>query len=380
MHIAIVTIGDSRQVGYWSGTPYHMAQALTRNGHRVTHLGPLPSLWSFPYRVIAKLAAQIGIRLPHPLHLPIFANRYARDAARRVISLRPAPDLLLAIAGSTFAWRLPAGIPLVYASDSTIRLAVGYHPNMRQVSAYALRTADDLERLSIARADIVTYPSRWATDSAIRDYGTPPERVQYLPWGANLEHWPQMSAHRGQARQTGAPLRLLLVGGNWHFKGADIAVAALRHLRANGVDAYLTICGCVPPAPMDEPGLTIIPFLYKSDPAQKARLDALYQEADLFILPTRSECYGIVFCEAASYGLPSIAPATGGVPSAVQDGVNGLLVPEGADGAVYARTIHDLAADPERLASLSLSSRHRFETELNWDSWVAALMQRVEQP
>lgn len=379
MHVAIITIGDSRQVGYWSGTPHYMAQALARNGHQITHVGPLPSFWSFPYRVLAKLAGMVGLRVPDHLHLPIFADRYAYDAARRVFALRPAPDLLLAVAGSSFAWRLPAGIPLVYASDSTMRLAAGYHPNMRHISGYALRTADDRERRSIARADIVTYPSRWAADSAIHDYGTPPNRVLYLPWGANLDHWPKIAMRWEKVWQAGTPLRLLLVGGNWHFKGADIAVAALRQLRAQGLDAYLTICGCIPPAPMDEPGLTIIPFLDKSEPAQKARLEALYQEAHLFILPTRSDCYGIVFCEAASYGLPSIAPSTGGVPAAVRDGVNGILVPEGADGAAYAKAIRDLLADPERLAALRLSSRHRFETELNWDAWVAALMRHMEQ-
>jgi glycosyltransferase involved in cell wall biosynthesis len=378
MHIAVVTIGDASKVGFWSGTPHYMARALARLGHEITLVGPLSSPLQEPYRAVRYVARQMGLQMRHPLHVPRIADGYARDAVLRITTLPQVPDLILAIAGASFVWALPSGLRVIYASDATLRLAAGYHPNLLSVTRGAFAEANAREARSIARADLVTYPSRWAAESAVRDYGADPARVLYLPWGANLDGWP--SPDPTPNMQAGrAPLRLLLVGGSWHFKGADIAVETLRRLRAGGLDAELSICGCTPPQPLDEPGLTVIPFLDKSDPAQMAQLGALYRQADLFLMPTRSDCYGIVFCEAAAYALPSVAPATGGVPSSVQEGVNGHLVPEGSGAEAYVQLIRDLAADRGRLSALSASSRRRFEAELNWDAWAVALMRSLDR-
>lgn len=127
-------------------------------------------------------------------------------------------------------------------------------------------------------------------------------------------------------------------------------------------------------------GLTIVPFLDKNDRAQRERLSQLYRDADLFLLPTRADCYGIVFCEAAAHGIPSIAPATGGVPGAVCDGETGVLVPPNATTADYATVIADVFGNPERLARLKQSSRDAYEARLNWQAWgrrVSDLMQTL---
>lgn len=283
-------------------------------------------------------------------------------------------DVLLSIAGSAFTGSIPSGIPTVYASDATFRIADGYHPHYRNVGPRSRLVAERLERTSIERADCLTYPSAWAAESAIRDYGADPRKVHCIPWGANLSEFPVASTNVW----TGGTFRLLLVGGNWHFKGADIAVETVKILRNQGYDVHLTICGCMPLKPETHDAVRIVPFLNKNNPSERLLLEKLYQTADLFILPTRSDCFGIVFCEAAAYGLPSLAPATGGVPSAVKDGVNGILVPDGSGGHVYAAAIRALLADRERLADLRRRARLRFETELNWEVWASALTRRIE--
>ena len=197
-------------------------------------------------------------------------------------------------------------------------------PTTGILSRAARENAERLERNTIARADLVLYPSEWAAESAVRDYGADPARVHVIPWGANLEEAPDRASVLG-CRKPG-PCRLLFIGANWEEKGADIAIGTLAELRGRGVEAELVICGCTPPKPVTQDGLTIIPYLDKNDREQRKRLDQLYRDADFFLLPTRADCYGIVFCEAAAHGVPSIAPATGGVPCAIRDGETRHLV------------------------------------------------------
>jgi glycosyltransferase involved in cell wall biosynthesis len=127
-------------------------------------------------------------------------------------------------------------------------------------------------------------------------------------------------------------------------------------------------------------GLTIIPYLDKNDREQRERLYQLYRDTDFFLLPTRADCYGIVFCEAAAHGVLSVAPATGGVPSAVREGENGILVPPSATKLDYATVISKIFSDPDRLERLRCSSRDAFEARLNWQVWgqrVSDLIQRL---
>lgn len=371
--IAFVTTGDARDIRFWSGTPYHMAAALAAEGHEIVHAGPLRARSLFYMKVYARLCKMVGIAPPAPFHAGMVIGEYARHAARLIREIDP--DIVFAPASSAFAWNTPAGIPLVYLSDATYRVVANYHPSFRRLSRRSRASADRIERESIARADLLLYPSPWAAKSAVEDYGADPERVHVIAWGANLADAPSRASLPAERKP--GPWRLLFVGVNWVEKGAAIAVDALRALRAAGIDAELTICGCTPPEPLEADGLTIIPYLKKSDPEEGARLRQLYRDADFFILPTRADCYGIVFCEAAAYGLPSLAPATGGVPGALSDGETGILLPPDASGDAYAEVIAGLIAKPARLAALRRSSRDAFETRLNWSAWgkrVSALI------
>ena len=374
--IAFATIGDASEVRFWSGTPFHMSKSLAKQGHEVVHIGPLSAPILPLYKAYSRLSRTLRRRSLSPFHAEPVIAQYAADAARKIRAV--SPDIVFAPAGSTFAWSVPEGVPLVYASDATFRLIENYHPNYRKLSRGAREIAERLERDTIARADLVLYPSEWAAESAIRDYGADRARVHVIPWGANLEEAPDRASVLG-CRKPG-PCRLLFIGANWEEKGADIAIGTLAELRNRGVETELVICGCTPPKPVTQDGLTIIPYLDKNDREQRNRLEQLYRDADFFLLPTRADCYGIVFCEAAAHGVPSIAPATGGVPCAIRDGETGILLPPNATKADYATVISETFANPDRLARLRQSSRDAFEARLNWQSWgrrVSDLMQTL---
>ena len=89
---------------------------------------------------------------------------------------------------------------------------------------------------------------------------------------------------------------------------------------------------------------------------------ALLQSADVFVLPSFEEARPRSIIEAASLGVPVVASATGGIPSLIDDGVNGLLVPPG-DAERLAMAIDRLASNPGLRRRLGEQARTRVERE-----------------
>lgn len=96
------------------------------------------------------------------------------------------------------------------------------------------------------------------------------------------------------------------------------------------------------------------------------------------ILPTLTECYGIVFAEASSFGLPSLAPQIGGIPTAIRDGKNGKTFPPEAPAEGYCEYIKTLMSSKDDYRVLARSSFREYSERLNWQSAgkkAAALIQ-----
>jgi len=366
MRIGLLSLGDSSSVASWSGTPSFIGRALDEHVGEVRHLGPLRAPSAGLHRVAGRVARGLTGRRSLPLHAPRVAREFGEHAARRIDA--ESPDAVFLVASSSAISGVPADVPLVYSSDATFRLIEDYYPRYTRLWPSSRRSAESLEREVISRANLLLYPSEWVARSAIEDYGADPRRVHVLPYGANLTAAPAPDDPRPRA--VTEPCRLLFVGVDWWQKGAQVAVDTLAALREGGVEAELTICGCTPPRPISAPGLTIIPFLDKRVAAERQRLGDLYAAADFFLMPSRAECYGIVFCEAAAHGLPSLSAATGGIPSAVREGESGhLLAPETATGPGFAALIAEIFADQARHVALRRSSRRAFEEHLSWRSW-----------
>ena len=342
-----------------------MARALEKHLGPIEHLGPLSAPLMPLVKTYGKLVQFATGKRYLALQSSIVARQLSRDAARKIRAA--SPDVIVAPAGSILIGNIPSNVLIVYSSDATARLIDGYHPNYRNIAAGSRSDAEMLEQAAIKRADLLLYPTEWVARSAIGDYGADPGKTHVVEYGANIIDWPGREEAL-QVRSDGT-CRLLFVGVDWKEKGAAIALDALRALRARNIMAELTVCGCEPDRPVDAEGLTIVPFLDKNDPQQLSKLVDLYRNADFFLLPTRADCYGIAYCEAAAYGVPSIGTATGGVPDVVREGENGHLLPIDADGAAYARLIEEIHEDRDRYRRLRAGSRDNFETRLNWDVW-----------
>ena len=350
-----------------------MQRALKQRGLEVVYLGDPQEKETWLHKLMAygeKLRSVLKLSLPEAQQRQRFAQH-----VRQQLSQLPC-DVIFAPIASTEVMAIESETPLVYLSDATAKL---FHDEyLRDYSAgiqvevddAALEQAEHNEVVAISKADHLVYPSAWAARSAIQDYGADRSKVTIIPMGANLEHPPTAEEvlARRRAPSPDEPLRLLFVGLHWQRKGGSIAFETLLSLLDRGINAELTIVGCVPP--IEHPKMTVIPFLNKNSPRQQQQLDELFWQAHLFILPTRAECFGMVLCEAGAFGLPVLATEVGGIPSIITDGLNGYMLPVEAGGEAYASIASELRNDPLRYEQMVQASREEYDQRLNWGSWA----------
>ena len=375
--IAILSSDDTRSRATTSGTPYYMTQALQRHCGEVVHLGPVVSSVALWGKLRNRATRALFGKSTAWHHTASLARDYARHFARRLRDAGPF-DLIFAPLASTEIAMLGTDLPIIYTSDATFQLACDYHPGFTGLPDAYRAGGNAIERAALHRAAAVTYPTEWAARSAREFYGVDPDRISVVPWGANLDEVPDRDTALS-ARRTDR-CALLFLGVNWERKGGPIAFEAVAELRRRGVNAHLTVCGCVPPEPFRADWLRVIPRLDKEIPAARVELSRMLLEAHFLILPTRNDMYGIAFVEAAAHGTPSIAPDTGGVGGAVADGISGRLLPAGADATAYADALESLIRDEAAYERLRASSREHYERCANWDRWameVATIARRV---
>ncbi|WP_123457415.1 D-inositol-3-phosphate glycosyltransferase [Streptomyces sp. PanSC19] len=119
--------------------------------------------------------------------------------------------------------------------------------------------------------------------------------------------------------------------------------------------------------------LGVADVLRPCPPVRQERLADWYRAADVLVVPSRSESFGLVAVEAQACGTPVLAAAVGGLPTAVWDGVTGLLV-RGHDPVEYARRLHMLATHPEAVETMGAAAvRHA-----RGMSWRASAARTVE--
>ena len=243
-----------------------------------------------------------------------------------------------------------------------------------QRSVYETHT---LEGLSIKKARLVLYTSKWAARSAIEDYHADEPKVHVVPFGANFDDPP--SKEIVQTRKKADHCKLLFIGVDWQRKGGEIAFETLLKLEEMGVQAELIVLGCTPPKTFFHERMKVIPFLNKNDERQREELTRLFETSSFLILPTRSDCVPMVLGEAGAYGLPVITTQTGGIPGIVRDGENGFMLPLDARGSEYAKIITEVYPDDQRYAELVASSRAAFDDRLNWDAWGTSVKKLLDE-
>ncbi len=374
--IAFLTATNARDKKVRSGTLYYMGQALQKHCGDVYYLGPLNTKMEKLARWFNNVSIKLFKKNYSYEHSILLSKSYARIVKRKL--REESFDLIFAPVASTEIGFLNTEIPIVYTADATFALISDYYPDYFTGQIVLSRMESDfIEKSAIQKADLILYPSKWAAQSAIRDYKSNKSKVHIIPFGANIDEAPSKNIIKGKKKSGNC--KLLFLGVDWKRKGGEIAFETLLELDKMGFIAELTVCGCVPPEDCVHDRMTVIPFLDKNDEVQSKKLNELFFNSDFLLLPTRSEAYGVVFCEANAFGLPVITTDTGGVSSVIESGRNGFMLPIGATGIDYAELIKDIYVDDDKYYELVLSSREIFDEKLNWDSWAKTVCKLIKR-
>jgi glycosyltransferase involved in cell wall biosynthesis/O-antigen ligase len=205
--------------------------------------------------------------------------------------------------------------------------------------------------LKAIRADAVIAISEYAAEQ-LRKITAPatPAPIEIVKCGIDVEAYSPT-----EREPPSEQLRVLNVAQLAPRKGQRILLDAIRMLRRDGIAATLTIVGEGPEREDLEDSITT----YGLDDAVVMKgamsptdVQALYERADVFCLPSYAEGVPIVLMEAMASGVPSIGTRVAGVPELIEDGVSGLLVEPGSPEqlAEALRRIHEDSDLADRLA------------------------------
>ena len=371
--IGFLTSFDPLDKRKLSGVTYHLLRAVQRNLGDVEVLGPMRTR-----RLLSGVLNRIGKKFKKPYNLDhslYLASRYAGYFNKRLRG--KTYDFILAPRSSTEIALLKTKIPVLYYSDTTFASLYNYYEWFSGFMPMSVWEGNKIEKMAQKRSTWAVFTSQWAADSAINVYKTPSEKVFVVPFGPNLDVVPDKSTLL-MNKQTDI-CQLLFLGVEWERKGGNIAFDTLKHLKINGLKCNLTVVGCVPPADVIDEDLHVIPFINKNNVDEYIRFEQLLLQSHFLILPTRAECFGVVFCEASAFGVPSITTDTGGIAGAVKNNVNGYRLPLQATGCDYAELIGELFKNyEEKYLPLARSSRDYFDDSLSWDKVTLQLRQIVE--
>ena len=235
----------------------------------------------------------------------------------------------------------------------------------------------------IAGSDCVIASTEYESFELIDHYGADPSRLCVNPPGIDLDLF--SPGDTGAARRClglGDAPTVLFVGRIQALKGLDVAVEALGMLRKRLPGVRMLVVGG-PSGPSGGLERRTLERRVRALGMERAvswwgvhphrRLPDFYRAADVLVVPSRSESFGLVAAEAQATGLPVVAANVGGLRYVVEDGVSGVLV-DGWDPADYSKALLRILESPmlrEDLSAGALRAGRRF----GWDIATDRLLQ-----
>jgi len=343
---------------------YKTSEALALAGHKVDYLAVAPEGYQ----------RQVGWG----------EVEYAPRGLGLLEALRLAPQLAKSSQGNEYE------IVHVHLGNDTIGYCLAYALAKRMglkprlaMSIYAPRAyafprsvGEVITAFSCHSADLIFCLSEFSKRDISKAYHVPTSSLAVTYAGVDSAFTANTSR---RACADNVPYSLLFCGrlnGPHEQKGVDVLLESLplilRHHKV-----VLNIIGTGPSLPQYQAlaavlGITEhVRFLGFVEHQEMPRH---YQQADLFVLPSRRESFGLVLAEAMACGLPVVATTAGAIPEVIVDGVTGVLVPPD-DPHALASAVVSLLSDRPRMQAMGAAGAQRVRQRFSWDK----VAQRVTQ-
>lgn len=330
-----------------------LARALRARGHTQTIAAPDGA-------PLAVRAGKDGFPVVEPSIRAI--RRYVAEGGVQIVHSHGAR-------GQNLAWAATVGLDVIRVASRLVAFQPR-HPRVHKWK-YTL-TCDGVIAASGAVA------------SVLRACGVPDERIAVIEAGVEMpETLP--SRDRGRFGLREEHFVLGHAGAFTREKGQDILLKAFLLLLPKAPEARLLLAGAGPLS--RDPGIQALIEASGGKAAwlgEMEDLGAFYAALDLYVMPSRSEGWGLAALEAMAYGIPVVASRVGGLERIVEEGVSGWHVPP-EDPQALAEAILDARNDRESLRRIGERARlraGRFSSALaaeRTEAFYARLMRRGPQ-
>jgi len=247
-------------------------------------------------------------------------------------------------------------LPLVTTLHGTDITLVGQHPSFQSIT-----------RFSILRSQGLTAVSEFLRAETVRHFDVPAQRIEVIPNFIDTDffHRDKEPCHRATLAPEGEKI-VMHISNFRPVKRIHDVVEVFARL-AERIPARLVLVGDGPERPRAEGRARELGVEDRTTFLGKhASVDELLACADLFLLPSESESFGLAALEAMACGCPVVASRAGGIPEVVEDGRGGLLFPVG-DVEAMGEAGAAILGDDGKWASFSREARataeERFSVE-----------------
>ncbi|WP_375497646.1 D-inositol-3-phosphate glycosyltransferase [uncultured Jatrophihabitans sp.] len=274
------------------------------------------------------------------------------------------------------------GVPLVHSAHTLAKvknalLADGDEPEPRARVIGEEQVVAEADRLIASTADEAAQ--------LVELYSADPRRVRTIAPGVDLENFVPGSASAARCRLGLRPdaLTLLFVGRIQPLKAPDVLLRAVALVNADPDLAgrlQVVVLGAASGTGFERPRhletlcdeLGLAGVVEFRPPASRTVVADYYRAADLTVVPSHNESFGLVALESQACGTPVVAAAVGGLPTAVADDVSGVLV-DGHDPVQWAKVLTDVLRTPDVLQRLAGGARPHAE-RFSWSRTAGGLL------
>jgi glycosyltransferase involved in cell wall biosynthesis len=305
---------------------------------------------------------------------PSLSRSYGRQLSRKIKNCSAQAVLCTEVKHAAF---FKTDRPVAIWTDSLYGGLFDYYQTFTGLCRRTQNDLREMDRAAVKNCACLIFASDWAARRAMELYGASAEQVKVVPYGANLTSG--FSRNEAEQLVAGKPFdgvcRLLFTGVEWKRKGGDTAIKAAEILNAQGIKTEITFLGTDPAKHMGSVPdfVKSAGFLSLAKLDERERMKRFYREAHFLIQPCRAECFGHIFPEANSFALPAVASDTGGIPTAVHEGVNGYCV-NVEDSSAYAERIATLFSRPDEYRILAMKAFDDYTARLSWQQAARQVM------
>lgn len=202
----------------------------------------------------------------------------------------------------------------------------------------------------------------WLVDDLVNRLGIPAEKVHYAGSGINVDYEKIDDSKR-------AGNKILFVGIDFKRKGGYLVIEAFKLLKERMPNAELYIVG-----PRLNPIREKIAGYHFMGRCDRNKLNELYNNCDVFAMPSYFEAFGIVFAEALCFGLPCLGRRCCDMPFIIDEGKTGELI-DNDNVVIASQKLYNLLTDSKYIQNVKQKHNY-FIHEYSWDK-VAERIHKV---